>query len=436
MKKLIIALCVLLVAAAPAAAGAPQIFEGVLNGAPYKILVPETWNGTLVFYAHLYYNDPVSYSHAEAAPGGEPMENFLLSNGYALAGSTFRGTGWQVKEGTQDLIALKGLFNDLVGKPAKRILVGYSMGSLIALKSAEEVPLFDGAIPMGSLAGTTSAEFDRESAFAFAYATLFGWPANWGTWYDVRDDMTFLGDVYLPFLGQLTNPANIGKFEFIRLLLKLPLYGYYPNPEDPATGMYPGGQYPSVLWMMWAATEARAEVERRAMGYVYGNADHVYSLTPEEKYYLNFIDYFIPGAEPVDADLYLDSMNAGTSVTLMNPQKKYAEKYFDPTGDLRIPVLSVHSVNDHHVPAYFETRLLEKVRAASREDRFLQVYTDGFGHCTFTQEQLLAAIRAMESWLDTGEKPDADPTTSEFFPASRGFVVPTQEQLIWPIGKK
>ena len=145
MKRIILAFCILLVAVTSAAAGS-QDFVGVLNDAPYKIRVPDEdkWNGVLLLYAHYYYTDPASYAQAEAAPGGAPMEEFLLAQGYALAGSSFRGSGWQVKEGTFDLIALSGLFNDLVGKPKKRILMGFSMGSLIALKSAEEVPLYDG----------------------------------------------------------------------------------------------------------------------------------------------------------------------------------------------------------------------------------------------------------------------------------------------------
>jgi len=420
MKKILLAICILLVASTSFVYGS-QDFTGVLNGASYKIRVPDKdWNGTLVFYAHQYYNDPASYAQAEAAPGGAPMEDFLLSHGYALAGSTFRGTGWQVKEGTNDLIALSGLFNDLVGKPAKRILVGYSMGSLIALKSAEEVPLYDGVIPMCSLAGTLSGAVERESAFAFAYDTVFGWPsADWGPWHDVRDDLTFYGDVLSTFMGQLMDPSNIGKFEFIRRLLKLPEEGFYA--ADPP-------QYPAVFWLMAATTEVRAEVERRAKGPIYANADHVYLLTQSDKNVLLSLG--------IDADWLLESMNAGATISIRNPQTQYGEKYFDPTGDLRIPVLTVHSIKDQLYPAHFETQLLKKVQSASREDLFLQTYTEDFGHCTFTQEQLLAAIRAMESWLETGEKPDGNPNTSGFFPASKGFVAPSPDLLVWPIGKK
>jgi len=416
MKRILLVFCMLLVGVTSAAAVGSQDFTGVLDGAPYKIRVPGNWNGVLLLYAHWYYLGPPP-PEAEAAPGG--MEDFLLSHGYALAGSSFRGSGWQVKEGTRDLIALSGLFDDLVGKPARRFLVGYSMGSVIALKSAEEVPLYDGAIPMCSIAGTVSGAVARETAFAFAYATAFGWPTEWGTWYDARDGLGFFGEVYGPVLAQLMDPANFGKFEFIRLLVELPFDGFYYAPP-------PG--LPAVVFLMAATTEGKAEFETRAKGYVYENHDHLYSLTQAEKDYL-----FSLG---VDADWLLESMNAGANISAGKPQRRYLEKYFDPTGDLRMPVLTVHSIKDHWYPAHFESRILEKVQAESREDLLLQVYTDDFGHCTFTPDQLLAAIKAMESWLRTGVKPDPDPETSVFFPGSKGFVIPDPELLVWPIGKK
>jgi len=433
MKKVFFALGILLIGLTSAAVGS-QDFVGVLNDAPYKIRVPdEDWNGVLVLYAHWYYRTSEFPAEAEAAPGGALMEDSLLARGYALAGSNFRGTGWQVKEGTQDLIALSELFDGLVGKPAKRILVGYSAGSLIALKSAEAGPLYDGVIPMCSVVGAPGV--DRDGGFAYAYDTVFGWPSDWGTWYDARDGLDFDRDVFPLLYGQLMilgNPGDpryvetLGKFEFTRLLFDLPLNGFYQVPSqspDPR---------PAAVFLMVAATEVKAEIEAKAKGYIYGNAGHVYSLTQDEKDYL-----FSLG---VDADWYLTSMNEGTNISPANPQRQYGEKYFDPTGDLRVPVLSVHSINDHIYPAYFETRLLNKVQSAGREDRFLQVYTDGFGHCTFTPEQLLAAIRAMESWLDTGTKPDPNPSQElSPFHDIAGFLNPATIDpaiFVWPIGTK
>jgi hypothetical protein len=55
-------------------------------------------------------------------------------------------------------------------------------------------------------------------------------------------------------------------------------------------------------------------------------------------------------------------------------------------------------------------------REAERQDHLMQVYTNGVGHCTFTPDQVLSTIDAMQFWLDTGNKPGF-----AFFPPSMGF---------------
>jgi alpha-beta hydrolase superfamily lysophospholipase len=413
MKRILLAFCMLLIGVTSAVAVNSRDFTGVLNDAPYKIRVPDNWNGVLLLHAHWYYQTSIFPTEAEAAHSAA-LENFLLDRGYALAGSTFRGTGWQVKEGTEDLKALSDLFNDLVGKPKKRILMGYSAGSLIALKSAEEVPLYDGVIPMCSVVGFSP--LDRDIAFAYAYATLFEWPLDWGTWYDAREGLNFDRDVFHHLLGQLiilSNPnpndpvflETFGKFEFIRLMLDLPFDGFY---QPPSQSIDPR---PAAGFLMYATTEVKAEIEAKAKGYVYENVGRVYSLSPEKKVYLATLG--------VNADQILGQMNNGATISAAKQQRQYGEKYFDPTGDLIMPVLSVHSKYDHVYPTYYESKLLEKVQSAASEDLLLQVYTDDVGHCSFTNEQSLRAIQAMEKWLATGKKPNSSDDT--LFPTSEGF---------------
>ena len=443
MKRIILAFCILLIGVTSAVADSqdfigahnnashkirgPQDFVGVLNGAPYKIRVPENWNGVLLLHAHWYYQASEYPKPAEAAHS-LALEDFLLGEGYALAGSTFRGTGWQVKEGTHDLVALSGLFNGLVGKPKRRILMGYSAGSLIALKSAEELPLYDGVIPMCSIVGGSA--LDRDVGFAYAYATAFGWPSDWGTWYDARDGLNFYEDVFDHLVWQLTpsNPSfneNYVKFEFIRLLFDLPSDGFLAPPLNSSDPRSAAG------FLMYATTEVKAEIEAKAKGPIYENAGRIYSLSDVDKAILAGLGSYL--GVNVNVDQLLNQMNQGATISAAKPQKQYGEKYFSPTGDLIMPVLSVHSTNDHIYPTYFERQLLEKVQSASSEDLLLQVYTNDVGHCMFTNEQTLSAIQAMEKWLDTGKKPDSSDGT--LFPAIEGFDhghVPSA----WPIGMK
>lgn len=327
-------------------------------------------------------------------------------------GTVFRGTGLQVKEGTHDLVSLAGLFNGLVRRPTRTILVGYSLGSLIALKSAEEIPGYDGFIAGCTLASGTPKGEDFVGAAALAYDTLFGWPPEWGKWYDVRDDINFNTEVLPVLLGQLSDPSQVARFEFMRVLFDTPFVGYYQNP-----GWF--------FFHMFIATEALGELERRAGGPVVQNVDHVYALGDADKGYLMGIGF---SAEQIEYLLYV--MNSKTTVTAAARQRHYLVKYFDPSGDFQRPVISIHETGDGFISACAESVLRDTVKAANKEDMLVQAYTDGQWHCGFTGPQLPTTIQAMDYWLDTGTKPGP-----EFFPSALGFI-PGYVPPAWPIGTK
>ncbi len=395
------------------AQGEAMELEGVLNGAPYKIRVPADWNGTLLVYAHGY-RDKADHPgeeddrHADAAPGGKPLEDFLLSQGYAVAGSAYLDNGWAVKEGLSDTLALVSFFKGRVGEPRHTILWGFSMGSLIALKSAEDLAnVYDGVIAGCAVGAGAPLTWDGAGVIALAYDVAFGIPASWGTFADVRDDLDFDTEVVPVLINQVTNQANFGRFEFIRLVNDLPAEEFYDGSNWLFTDMF-------------FVFEARAELERRAGGPIVQNVDHVYSLTDEEKAYLASLG--------VDADALLAEMNARTNVSAPPSARRYLENYAAYTGRIAVPVLTLHTTTDGLVPAAHESVYRELVARAGREALLRQVYTDAVGHCAFTPEQLVTVVRAMEFWLETGASPGP-----EFFPEDLGFV-PDFVPPRWPYG--
>lgn len=395
-----------------AAVPLPADLQGELDGVPYRIRVPANWNGTLIVYAH-------GYGEAALPLALAPLPadvDALLAKGFALAASRFGGgvpvppqvlAGYQVKQGMQNTVALTGAFRDMVGHPIRTILWGKSLGGLIALGLTEKFPgLYDGAVALCAAGAGTPRRFDHFLDITLAYKVAFGWEADWGSPGDLRDDLNYITDVlpHVPAPG----PANLGLWEFIRLVSRLPKDSYYINPT---------GGTPERGQNLYFAFAVRAELERRAGGPVAENVGRVYTLIDGDKTYL--------GTLGVNADALLAEMNAMTNITSDRNARNYAAHYFDPSGDIRRPVLTVHTTGDALAPVNHESAYCATVAQLGNSALLMQQFTAGYrtpsgtavnGHCTFTSAQNLAGIEAMVSWLDTGNRPET------FFPGSLGFL--------------
>lgn len=391
---------------APAALSGPHIAlpfqeEGALDGARYKIQVPGNWNGTLLVWAHGYVDKADHPGEVDfwatftVLRGSTSLEELLLSNGYALAGSAYKENGWAVKEGIQNTLALTNYFRGRVGKPLRTIIWGNSLGSIVALASMEKYPAtYDGAIPVCTIGTGTPKFMDYILAISLAYDVAFGWQSSWGEVGNVRDDLDFQTEVFQILISQVQNPANFGRFEFIRLVNDLPAVG---------------GGSTWILQRMFSNTEARAELERRSLGPGTQNVEHIYSLTSDEITYLNSLG--------VDAEAMLAEMNARTDIQSESQSRLYLKRYYEFAGDFRGPIISLHTWIDPNVPAFYETALNETVQHAGKGDLLVQAFTDSSGHCNFSDVQMLTAVQVMEEWIENGERPGSDA-----FPVSLGFI--------------
>ena len=78
---------------------------------------------------------------------------------------------------------------------------------------------------------------------------------------------------------------------------------------------------------------------------------------------------------------------------------------YEPSGDLRIPVLAVHTTRDPIVPIFNEGLFHDSVAAAGRLDFLVQRRVDTFGHCAYAVSDLLTGFADLVRWVDTGVKP-------------------------------
>ncbi len=424
LKKLVFAFSLLLFFSVQFANAARQVgpidVSGEINGAPYRIVVPANWNGTLLVYGHGYrdkadHPGEIDNRNPDIAPGGNAAQqqafaNQLLAQGYALSGSAYKDNGWAVEEGVQDLKNLVTHFRGTVGQPDRTILWAFSMGTVIGFKSMEQFGgIYDGALCACAVGAGATQSWDSAGDLALAYDTVFDMPATWGTFGDVRDDIDAESEVYPKLFGEVSNPANFAKFEFIRLVVGTPGRGIpVPPPTPSPTSFYPNWIFTDMFFSM----EARSELERRAGGPIVQNLNRDYNLTPAERGYLTAL-----GVSPADIELWLATMNGSRYVDAPNYSRNYVERNANYSGKIKNPVLTMHTVIDPLVTVSQEREYAETVNNAGRGNLLFQTYTNGNGHCTFSGLQLLTAVNAINTWVKDGTKP-----TAATFPASFGFV--------------
>lgn len=188
-------------------------------------------------------------------------------------------------------------------------------------------------------------------------------------------------------------------------MIGVPGRGIAP-PSPPA--FYPGW----VITDGFFATEARAELERRAGSPFVQNLDRDYNLTMAERAYLGAL--MVPS---IVIDTWLLQMNNDRIISSPRFARNFLSRNADYSGKIRSPVLTMHTVIDPLVTVSQSAEYADTVSRAGRGRFLKQVYTSGNGHCNFTGPQLITAVNAIDSWVATGEIP---PDTA--FPAAAGFV--------------
>ena len=388
----------------------PLDLSGELHGAPYRIRVPENWNGTLLVFLHGYrdkadHPGEVDNRNADVAPNAA-LEAPLLAQGFALSGTAFKDNGWAIGDAIQDAKDLAVFFRGNIAKPDRTIIWAASVGTVAALKSMEQFNgVYDGGLCLCAVGSGTTRVWDNGLSLYLAYDVVFGIPPSWGTAGEVRNDLDFETEVLAKLAPELSNIANFPKFEFIRLVAGTPGRGINP-PPPPA--FYPGW----VLTDMFFLTEARAELQRRAGGPFVQNLDQNYSLTAAEKAYLAGI-----GLPTPVVDAWLAQMNSRRDIQADTSARNYARNNTDYNGKIRNPLLTMHTIVDPLVVVPNEEAYAELNAAAGREELLFQTYTSGVGHCAFTGPQILTAVGAIDAWVRTGVRP-----TPASFPAPLGFV--------------
>jgi pimeloyl-ACP methyl ester carboxylesterase len=396
---------------APIVAGDTVRCGSLQDGATYLIEVPAQWNHTLFLYSHGYVT-PGGNNPAQDV--GDPVTGgWLLSHGYALAGSSYSSTGWAIAQALPDQIATLDLFSAQVGQPQHTIAWGHSLGGIITAGLIQNYPdRFSAALPMcGVLAGGV-ATWNTALDGAFAFQQLV----------DPSVQITGITSPLANLQGaeQAAAAAQNTAQGRARLALAAALGdtpGWFtPLSPEPAPNDFSSQEANQFQWdanvdfpFIFAF---RAELEARAGG------------NPSWNTGVNYVHQLALSADGSEVRaLYqaaglslrtdLRTLNRATRVTADPSAVRYLASNISFTGRITIPVLSMHTIGDGLVIPQNEQAYASVVREAGRSFLLRQVFVSRAGHCTFTPAETITSVQRLLDRLRTGHWSDAALTPTQ-----------------------
>ena len=356
--------------ASAGAAEPPGQYQGVLDGANYRIAVPAEWNGGLVIFAHGY--------QAEGAGVGlafpEPLDSYLEAHHYAWASSGYHSKGYRPDWFLMDLMALRAHFIERFGQPRWTIIHGQSMGGHVVIASLELHPeLYQGAlVECGVIDGVGLVDWLK--AYTAAAEYFSGLPLL----ETPRPEFDLLANVDFPKLmgvpGHYTERGQAFD-NVVKHLMggDLPLrpegmsdrYISNLNPRDPGPGK--------------AQTFASYADTRR-------------------------IHYDIDPGFGVDAA----TLNRDIHRTEPEPDAQPNQVFAELTGNIRVPVMAIHETADFRVPFRLQQDYRRRTVKAGTANLLVQRAVRATGHCGFGNPEREVTFTDLVAWTEKGTAPEGD----------------------------
>jgi pimeloyl-ACP methyl ester carboxylesterase len=375
---------------------------GSIGAAQYRIEVPPAWNGTLFLYSHGYVA-PGRLNPATDSPA-PIISSWLLDHGYAIAGSSYSSTGWALEDAFKDQIALLDLFNQRFSKPKRVIAWGGSLGGIITAGLVQLYPdRFAGAIPIcGVLAGGV-ASWNAGLDAAYAFKTLLA-PTSQLQLVGITSPQANAQLAAQIFGAASSTPQGQARIALVAALGDLP--GWFdPTAEQPPPADYAGQVAAQSMWESQVDFPFefgyRAELEQRAGGNPSWNAgvDYAHQLAISSNSAEVGALYSAAG---LDLAADLRALNGGTRIKADPAAVAYLDRNISFDGNLRVPMLTMHTIGDGLVVPQNEAAYSDVVTAAGNKDLLRQIFVHRAGHCAFSAAETITAIEAMLARLDAG----------------------------------
>lgn len=394
--------------------------------------MPRDWNHKLALYAHGYVSpsdpgflDQILNPGPSSAPLLETRDR-LLCEGYALGASSFASQGFAVQQGIVDTHLMNAVFPFIFWRrPSETYVFGSSMGGLITVALAELFPnRYDGAMPTcGPIAGSL-AEFSYignvRLLFDTAYPPLSVDPVNGvlqgslTNWVQDDTDPSTPG-YWATRVGAAITLAPGGFQALVNTKVNYTDALGLPLLQTPATYGDPGdvlSAFPfevagnALLHALRYHVEGAGDAMDRGDGSPFGNVGVTYEALglPGLTTFVN--PYTTP---PYGQDPFVPYVPDNSAVA-------YYSLFYQPSGTLRVPTLSLHNAYDPDVP-YVHEEIYRGLAAANGQPGMLHLYKvegpippdllaqlpsgtnpallTGYGHCNILPTDLVASLDAL-----------------------------------------
>ena len=380
------------------------------SGAYYRIVVPDTWNGSLVIWNHGFTLD----APAPVTDLG-PLAALQLAEGFAVAASSYQQNGWAVLKTKNDLQQLLGVFKTRFGQPNEIIINGASLGGIVTAAALEEAHL-------GNVTG--------------AY-TLCGAVAGSRNW-DGALDLRLTYDLVCANTPAATIPGGAGG---------LPPGSTFTTTQlatavNACTGVLlpPGARTPqqaSNLTEILSITQLPESFLLTDMGFAtFGLQNLTYDPAKlAGKLGVGNANVAYDAGGFVDANIARVTPNPGAANRLA--------KNYTPTGNVgQTKIVSLHTDKDGLVIVENEHEYASVVPADKLTTGIVVETTPS--HCGFTAGETIAGWESLRFWLNGNSKPTAQDiqNTCQFLVSNGvatgpcridpGFVVPPMDSRIRP----
>jgi pimeloyl-ACP methyl ester carboxylesterase len=400
-------------AASSTAQGGTHLSGTFRDGAQWQIDVPTKWNGVALLYSHGYVRENLPAS--PPVDDGQFIKAALLSEGYGLVASNYVGMGWVVESAVGDQLAALAEFRREIGTPRMTIAWGESMGGMITTDIAEYHPsAINGSLALCGLVAGGVAEYNALLDSTFAAKTLLAPSSsvplvNLGTVAEAVADGQKLARVVSHAQASAAGRARIA---LAAAFYDEPVYNdvgqTVPRPGDWDRQEF--NQYQGFLTNIIKGNYLfRVSGEQHAGGTLSWNTGVNYgSLLDNSASAAEVRALYRRAGLSLSADLR--TLDHAARVTAQARGVNYMTHFVSFSGRLTKPQLDIHTTGDGLVPVQGEQAYRQLVAGAGRSALLRQAYVNAPGHCTFTQGEELAGIRAVVDRVRTGRWSDTSPS--------------------------